>query len=262
MGDGGACTVIGIVVPCFNEADRLDVGEIGDAIERYSDWAFVFVDDGSTDSTRAVLAKLQSRHGTRVKVLDLEPNRGKGEAVRMGMRESLSRGVDIVAYVDADASTPFRELERLIERLQSDVETDVVLGSRVRLLGADVRRSPVRHVVGRVYGTLASLALAAPVYDTQCGAKVFRRTPRLSDALSRPFQERWAFDVELLSRLTGRVGSPAWAYIVEEPLHVWHARAGSKLGPGDGLRAVLGLLRIGWRYRRSASGREVPTVDV
>ena len=58
--------MIGIVVPCFNEADRLDVGEIGDAIERYSDWAFVFVDDGSTDSTRAVLAKLQSRHGTRV----------------------------------------------------------------------------------------------------------------------------------------------------------------------------------------------------
>jgi dolichyl-phosphate beta-glucosyltransferase len=254
VGNGGAGQMISIVVPCFNEADRLDVDEVVDAINRNAGWKFLFVNDGSTDQTQSVLRSLQAQCGQRVEVLTLDENRGKGEAVRLGMKRSLGGGAEIIAYADADTSTPFCEMERLIARLQEDGDVNAVLGSRVRLLGTDVKRKPWRHVVGRIYGTLASLVLMVPVYDTQCGAKVFRRTPALIDALSDPFQERWAFDVELLSRLARRGDAPAWARIVEEPLQTWHARPGSKLSLGSAFRAVLGLLRIGWRHRRGSAG--------
>ena len=79
--------------------------------------------------------------------------------------------------MDADLSTPFDELARLIDRLGRDERLTTVLGSRFRRLGADIQRSELRHYTGRVYATLASMALGVGIYDTQCGAKAFRATP-------------------------------------------------------------------------------------
>ena len=166
------------------------------------------------------------------------------------MLAAFEAGAEIVAYTDADLSTPVREIDRLVGRLQSEDDVDVVLGARVRLLGTDIRRSGLRHVVGRVYGTFASLALGVAVYDTQCGAKAFRKTPGVVGALSRPFSVRWTFDVELLSRLTRTSDAWAWARIIEEPLSSWHARRGSKLRAREAVQETLSLLRIGWRHRR------------
>jgi hypothetical protein len=158
----------------------------------------------------------------------------------------------VVAYADADLSAPLDELARLIDLLVADESLDAVLGSRFRRLGADIRRSEPRHLAGRVYATLASVALGVGIYDTQCGAKAFRATPRLRAVLSQPFRERWAFDVELLSRLTRGAGGIPWSSIVEEPLLEWHAKPGSKLRSGQAVRAAAELLRIGRRHRRAS----------
>jgi len=85
------------------------------------------------------------------------------------------------------------------------------------------------------------------VYDTQCGAKIFRRSPALSHALATSFRSRWAFDVELLGRLlTGAPGVEpvVLAHIREEPLLAWRDVAGSKLSASHMLKAGLDLAFI------------------
>jgi len=105
----------------------------------------------------------------------------------------------------------------------------------------------VRHYLGRVFATAASVILKARVYDTQCGAKLFRATPAVSAALAEPFLSRWAFDVEFLGRLligTPAVGPLPLNAIVEVPLAVWHDVKGSKLGIGGMAKTVSDLALV------------------
>ena len=123
-------------------------------------------------------------------------------------------------------------------------ELDFVTGCRLRRLGADIRRSPLRHLVGRVFATAASLHLKLPVYDTQCGAKLFRR--ETAEALfAEPFTTRWLFDVELFDRYQRRYGrDAAMRRICEHPLAVWHDVPGSTLRLRTAPRILLEFLRL------------------
>jgi glycosyltransferase involved in cell wall biosynthesis len=234
-----------LVVPCYDEAARLDFAQfsalVGHGVER-----LLFVDDGSTDDTRALLNQFARLHPERVDVVPLGENHGKSEAVRRGLLRALELGAAIVGYADADLSTPPEELLRLFSTARGGA-FKVVLGSRVALLGSNIERSAVRHYFGRGFATVASLILNLPVYDTQCGAKVFVDEPALRAALATPFVSRWAFDVELLGRLhIGAPGVPGLAPddFVEIPLRTWREVAGSKVGARDALSATLDLIRI------------------
>jgi glycosyltransferase involved in cell wall biosynthesis len=241
------------VIPCFNEAKRLDPRAIAELVAdpRVS---VVLVDDGSTDDTLALLRGLASE---RVRVLALERNSGKAEAVRRGLQQAIAEGADVVGFADADFATPVSELLRLLDELEQSGK-DLVLGSRVLRLGASIDRKPLRHLVGRVFATVAAAAVGVPVYDTQCGAKLFRVSPRLSWALESPFSSRWSFDVELLCRLFGRLGEGApedEPSALEVPLHVWHEVGGSKLHLGSMARSFAELLRIWARAEYRARRR-------
>ncbi len=233
-----------LVVPCYNEADRLDPDAFLDALSADARLGFVMVDDGSTDATADVLERL-ARDAPDIRVVTLERNRGKGEAVRQGLLRALDLEPEFVGYWDADLSTPLSALEDLRATLRRDPGVEWAIGSRVQLLGRSIVRRAVRHYQGRVFATVASCALALPVYDTQCGAKLFRAGPDLPDLLSEPFLSRWAFDVELLAR---RLASDPAARIVEVPLREWRDVPGSRVEPGAALRAGLDLLRIRRRY--------------
>src|SRR6266508_755731 len=101
-----------LVVPCFNEAQRLDPVKFA-VLADHPGMSLVFVDDGSTDATPAVLADLAATSPS-ISVLTLQRNRGKGEAVRCGLLEASERDVDWVGYVDADLATPVQEIARLV----------------------------------------------------------------------------------------------------------------------------------------------------
>jgi glycosyltransferase involved in cell wall biosynthesis len=240
------------IVPCFEEAARLD----GPAFLLLADGSapstLVFVDDGSRDSTLAVLRGLAGQRPGRIDVLALATNQGKAEAVRQGMLSALAGPGDIIGYIDADLATPPSELQRLAW-LAREGGYDILMGSRVQLLGRSIQRKSIRHYTGRVFATCASLSLGLPVYDTQCGAKLFRRTDALAAALALPFTSRWAFDVELLARLVRPrpgVAPIEIGRIREEPLLAWTDVPGSKLGALAALSSGLDLLRIAVTSRR------------
>ncbi len=238
-----------LVVPCYNEERRLDVARFIE-LSRAPDLGLLFVDDGSSDGTAETLRSLRSRAdavGGRVETLGLSRNSGKGEAVRHGMRHALERGARIVAYADADLSTPPEELLRLRDELAAE-PVQVVTAARVALIGRDIRRRASRHYLGRVFATFASTILHEPFYDTQCGAKFFKASPLLDDVLREPFRSRWAFDVELIGRLlTGTTRHPPLTRqdFLEVPLHRWEDVGGSKLRAGGMFRAATDLAIIG-----------------
>ena len=236
-----------VVVPCFDEAERLDgdaFAELATRVDR-----LLFVDDGSTDRTANVIGRLVDSYPERVELVSLPRNVGKAEAVRVGLLAAIERGSTIVGYLDADLATPPGEMLRLIDVARSQPHRTAVLGSRVALLGHTVRRRPVRHYLGRLYATAASLALGVPVYDTQCGAKVFRVGAPLRSALAEPFSDRWSFDVELLARLLADSDGSADP-LLEVPLLEWRDVAGSSVGIRSGARAVWALTGLRRRVRR------------
>lgn len=245
-----------IVVPCFDEADRFDAESLLLLAELVD--LLVMVDDGSTDRTPALLDAFAAMpHTGTVEVLHLDRNGGKAEAVRAGMQQAIADGASIVGYFDADFATPVPELERLLAVITKDPQLEAVLASRVALLGHSIQRKPTRHYLGRLYATAASLALGVAVYDTQCGAKLFRTSPALRAALSEPFPDRWSFDVELLARVlhpTSGVAPVGTDQLVEVPLTEWRDVGGSKLHLVPAARSLLALAGV---RRRVAARRTV-----
>ena len=238
------------VIPCYNEAARLDADAFVSLVDDEPAVDLLFVNDGSRDGTEERLRELAKLRPQRIRILSLEANQGKGEAVRQGLLEALRSEASIVGYFDADLATPTSEIRRLMEVMVGR-DADLVLGARISMLGRQIDRSHVRHYLGRVFASAASLLLGLRVYDTQCGAKLFRRTPALLAALDEPFQSRWVFDVELLGRLVGAAPGTALepSRIVEEPLRRWRDVPGSKLRAGHFASAAVDLTRTAWALR-------------
>lgn len=248
-----------VVVPCYNEEHRLVEDEFV-SLARRSALQLLFVDDGSTDKTTAVVERMAIDTDA-IELLRLDRNRGKAEAVRRGMLLAIRHGAAVVGYFDADLATPTHELERLAQIMAERRHLAGAFGSRISCLGSSIDRSLNRHYMGRMYATMAALALGTPVYDTQCGAKLFRVTPSLVAALSRPFRSSWSFDVELIDRLLhGRGGArpvPARSF-VEIPLETWREVEGSKLSTRQAFVAFLFLVRMALRRMRGAGHEPGP----
>jgi dolichyl-phosphate beta-glucosyltransferase len=254
-----------VVLPCYNEEKRLDPSGVARLVaDPRID--VILVDDGSVDGTRALLERLAASAPDRITAMAMPANSGKGEAVRTALHVALDR-IDrgeakdaIVGYLDADFATPPEELSRILDALLAS-DAKVAFGSRIARLGARVRRNQARHYLGRIFATTASVVLAMDIYDTQCGAKLFRDTPALRAAMEQPFRSRWVFDVELLGRLT--TGTPTAPPLeasdfLEIPLEVWEDVRGSKLGVKGALRGGMDLLRLGARVKSGGRGEFFP----
>ena len=244
-----------IVVPCYNEAVRLQPARFTEFLEQDEHVNFLLVNDGSRDDTLAVLRHLEMQHPDRIHVLDQQPNQGKAAAVRNGLLTAMARGDSAyVGFWDADLATPLYVIPLLLDKMLEDPHLEMVFGSRVRLLGHAIHRRPVRHYLGRIFATVVSTLLRMPIYDTQCGAKLFRITPHLRQILELPFQSRWIFDVEIIARFLAihhRDTAYVCHVIYEKALPSWEDVAGSKVGPLDFFKAFYELMRIEKAYLRT-----------
>lgn len=242
-----------VVVPCYNEAARFQAEVFARFLTDPHNAAvrFLFVNDGSRDATLQVLTAFCARFPDRAAVLDQQPNRGKAEAVRNGMLQVANSGeARITGFWDADLATPLEQITDFRNLLVSRSDLTMVFGARVRLLGRAIHRQQLRHYLGRCFATVVSVLLRLPIYDTQCGAKLFRITPELCQVLAESFHSRWIFDVEILARFlqadkgdSRRLASE----IYEFPLPEWTDVAGSKVGSMDFFRA---FGELGTIYRR------------
>lgn len=256
-----------VVVPCFNEAGRLEVSAYSDFVAQSPNITILFVDDGSTDDTPLILERLRQQHPRQIATLRLAENIGKGEAVRRGFQAAYRRSPAIVGYLDADLAAPLTEIPHLLEVFRQRPHVQVVIGSRVALLGRSIQRSGWRHLLGRCFATAASTVLRLPVYDTQCGAKLFRATPVTAELFAEPFASRWIFDVEILARIVmrsaGRAESPSLAEMLYEcPLNCWRDVHGSRLKLWDFVVAARDLVTIRSRYLRKLKIPSTATVSV
>jgi dolichyl-phosphate beta-glucosyltransferase len=241
-----------LVVPCYNEARRLRVERFRDFLAGNRTKRILFVNDGSRDETQNLLRAACQGYEDRAAVLVHEHNKGKAEAVRTGINYALENfEQQFIGYWDADLATPLEAVQNFAAVLDDDPRIQMVFGARVKLLGRRVERRQVRHYLGRVFATVVSVMLRLPIYDTQCGAKLFRANDGLREVFSEPFLSRWVFDVEIIARYMNAYEQSSERFdqtIYEYPLEVWVDVIGSKVGPKDFFIAFLDLLRIRGKY--------------
>ncbi len=209
-----------LIIPCYNEESRIDLN----SFDKFNDdLVYVFVDDGSSDGTFGLL---KSRESDFFIVLKMEKNSGKAEAVRRGMlfADSDYRFCDVewFGFWDADLATPLEEnVNFILYRDSFNPEASAIFGSRIHRLGAKINRSFFRHVIGRLLATFMNALFKVGTYDSQCGAKLFRRDS-VKKAFGDPFVSKWLFDLEIIIRLRGMD-------MLECPLKCWSDVGGSKL---------------------------------
>jgi len=234
----------GIVIPCYNEATRLNTAALVDFCRENLDIVFCLVNDGSRDNTINRLTELQNEIGPhRIDVVNLSNNQGKAAAIHHGVLNLFDKDdLRTVGDWDADFSTPLAAVLDFRRVLSDCPDVQVVTGCRFKRLGATVVRNVLRHYLGRVGASLISLKLGIGVYDTQCGAKLFR-TAVARQVFTTPFCSSWLFDVEIFARLIKILGiDKTQKMVYEYPLTEWKDQAGSKITPLDYLRSLYELI--------------------
>ena len=232
---------LSIVIPAYNEERRLpatlDVIFTWLDASPYCDAEVLIVDDGSADSTAALV---ESRAATEPRLLLVQNpgNRGKGFAIRHGMLQAKG---DWILFSDADLSAPIGELPKLLAAAQEQ-SAAIAIGSRAldrSLIG--VHQSQWREMSGIFFNRIMRLITGLPFADTQCGFKLFRR-----DAARRVFPlqrlDGFSFDVEDLF-VAHTLGIPT----IEVPVR-WNNVEGTKVGMLQGVASFLDLLRIRWNW--------------
>jgi len=236
-----------VIIPCYNESDRILKEVFLAFVNENPAIDFLFVNDGSTDDTEEILEQLSEQHN-QINFLNLATNQGKAEAVRTGMLHCKKLNYNYVGYWDADLSTPLSEIVRFLTFFDGQIQ--FLMGSRLKRLGAVVERTRFRHLTGRVFATFTSIILDLPVYDSQCGAKIFDAS--LIDKLfEQQFITKWLFDVELLARYQLLVGkSSVLNNVLEIPILEWKEVKGSKLNFMALIKVPFELCKINNYYKK------------
>lgn len=233
------------MVPAYNEAARLPLTlpKMAQFCERRDSVELLIVDDGSKDSTAAVVQEFATRHPY-IRMLQNPGNRGKGYSVRHGMQEAHG---DWILSTDADLSSPLEEVDKLWAAADR-ARASVAIGSRAldrSLVG--VHQDAMREASGRLFNVIMRVATGLPFRDTQCGFKLFRKDAARA-IFPRQRLEGFGFDVEdmLIAQIHG-------FKVVEVPVR-WDNVEGTKVSALTGARAFWDLAVVRWhqlcgRYR-------------
>lgn len=225
---------VAILIPCFNEVQRFPHEYWKDLVVENRQVQWIFIDDGSRDGTREILEEFCASYPA--KLIKLDTNEGKGNAIRKGMKAALndSPQLKVIGFIDSDGAFSKRDISKflsLVEENLAKIEEknwDILISSRVALSGRAIERSLPRHYIGRIIATYLTRGWRGSPYDTQSGFKLFSITPDFNSRIEDKFRTKWFVDIELISRLSVIYEYPI--RIWEEPLDSWEEVGGSKVG--------------------------------
>lgn len=239
---------VGVVIPCYNEEERLLSNEFTKFIDKNSGYLLCFVNDGSTDNTLDVLSNLREGREDFIRIFDCKKNGGKAEAVRLGMLHlEKYKDLDYIGFLDADLSTDLSDFEALVSTIE-DSQFKIVSGSRITRMGANITKGAARQLISWVINFIIRNILSMNFKDTQCGAKIFHRDI-IKIAFQKKFITKWLFDVEIFLRVKKHFKlEKAKKMMCEKPLKRWIHADGSKLSMKDSLRIIGQLAQIYWKY--------------
>lgn len=240
---------LAIVIPCYNEADRLPVSQFENFLSLQTNVSIFFVNDGSKDKTNEVLWRLRNQFTDQIEILNMAQNGGKAKAVLKGVQQVLSqkRGFQKVAYLDADLATSLEECLRLSQQVKEKVI--LAFGSRILKLDNHIKRKWYRFILGRIVATAISNALRLSIYDSQCGCKIFE-SQTAEKIFDEPFISKWLFDVEIFFRMIRIFGrSEIQNHLREIPLKTWVDTPDSRVSPLYFFTLWWDLFKISKKYK-------------
>ena len=241
-----------IIVPCYNEGNRMPVKSYSNFLENEENCLLVFANDGSTDHTDEVLNSIKSSFPGKVQIISLRKNVGKAQTIQVATLECLYKYPDTknIGYLDADLATSLEEWLSISKNI-----TDKVIfafGSRISKIDNNINRKNYRHYLGRFIATAISTLLKLHVYDSQCGCKVFRKD-MAEKVFQEPFISKWLFDVEIFFRLKNIFGKEKMKNICREiPLQDWQDVEESKVHFTYFFRLWYDLFLINKKYNNAA----------
>lgn len=241
--------LIGVVIPCYNEEERLRTNEFTSFVKNNLGYHLCFVNDGSTDKTLDVLNELSRGREDQISVYNCAKNGGKAEAVRQGVLHlAKDKQLDYIGFLDADLSTNFQDFDDLAKTI-SGSEFKIVSGSRIARMGADIHKEGARAIISKTINKIIQTILGMPFRDTQCGAKIMTKDV-IEKVFEKKFYTKWLFDVEIFLRMKKVYGAEkAKSYLCEQPLKRWVHEDGSKLSMKDSFKILGQLFQLAVQYR-------------
>ncbi len=242
---------VGVVIPCYNEEERLLSDQFLNFLDKNSGYHLCFVNDGSSDGTLEVLNNLKEGREDYITVYDCEKNGGKAEAVRLGMLHMAEvQGLDYIGFLDADLSTDLLDFDDLVSTIENS-NYKIVSGSRISRMGANIAKESARQIISLSINFVIRKILSMQFKDTQCGAKIFHKDV-IELLFAKKFITKWLFDVEIFMRMKRHFKiSKAKEMICEMPLKRWVHVDGSKLSMKDSIKIIWQLAEIAFSYRKN-----------
>lgn len=210
-----------LIVPLYNESKRFN-SDYFDSLN-IKNLDLIFVNDGSNDDTLIMINNLSFKKH----IISYSENKGKGEAIRLGIKYAISKKYDLIGYLDSDGSFSSSSVVKLIDQAKREFESNkdlgMIIGSRINLSGREIIRTKSRKILSIAVKIILSLIIINKPYDTQSGFKIIKNTKLLKDTVEKKFETSWFFDVELIEAIRGKYK------IYEIPVDNWVDIKGSKL---------------------------------
>lgn len=232
---------LSVIIPAYNEEAilRETVRTLSDALTDmqlrgiFDDFEMIFVSDGSSDTTPALLDEAQKQYPL-LRACIYTPNRGKGYAVRTGI---LASDGDLVLYTDCDLAYGTDVIEAAVRQL-GDTGADVLIGSRAIHPEGYAGYTPLRKLASVLYLKFLCIAAGFRLSDSQAGFKALRGEVG-RHIFARCEIDRFAFDMEMLMR-----AQKAGYSVTELPVKIVNHRDSSIHLVRDSIRMLRDIAKI------------------